>query len=691
MLLKSYITDNPNIDEGYECATEAIEKFTGTKNVININEITNRGHISYEGDTVIIKHDKTKRTYDAYSLMKDIEPPKADVPEVKEEKPVKLSDSVKRSQEELDEERDREYEPETVKYGSIQPYYEEYSKRDDWTIMRMPNGKEWKHHGDTPDKYITVEKPVLTEEIKKEWLLTDYQRKNNYMNLRKLMRFIMLNWRMRVTDETVATVISIPVTQKSYRRIFGEVKNTQRVRELALKVGLITPFDNRFRFNGKETTKKEGFMGKRYLWHHSVENEIMNMCLSMGLQPWTSHDTAELMKSHISYWDVDVPWNKVRISSHTNIAIDPEIPYMDFMHTLGLKYRQAYPQIVQNNLIMARYNELDYVRENPELRLKAEVSFKVNEDRTRVVKAGYRDWCPASSIPKKRGKKIPMRWQSRPQMLRSLGLKYENDITSSVPRHIYFLTHGEWLPQHTDIYNLLWEIMDEPDRTRMFGTSWQEARPAIKKLFMLVAFGGTDKEIAAHILRKVSLNPSIIVKEDEVLESAYTLIHLMRTAMKDLLGVTEASSEIFLHETSTTLLAMSILMDRGVKVYKCYDCLYTDRLIDMDEVMEEATSLYKSTYPWYFGTMPTSATLPATMKAHAIDLLLIASTDAPLNPFWGNDLELERVIKEITVLDNNTTTLLIQWLAWQAYCIQVGMDAGELDVPCIRKKRIKAA
>lgn len=532
------------------------------------------------------KEQETKEDSDNYVTLED----------VIEEQNKLYNEDIKRSEEILDKTRDTAFEPHTVLYGNYVPMFFEFPKHK--KISGFNSFDEPITYPSLESDYNKkIECPEWNQELFEEIFLNKKQKNKGYKRLRKLLALIKSNERLRSNKNDRATLISILHTSKYNLRLFGNKARVHEVLWNARLIKLIEFQDERYRYNTEKTTNTTlETYGKQYLWHHVIEEKVRNICDKLSLTEWKPHENLRYVKPRI-YNLESISDDKIVIHQHTNIHVPEKMRITDFLYSLNERYYKKYPILKKNEQIMKRYNEQSWVTE--EMKLHASLSFKFDKKKTKVISVGYRDFAMANSLPKinEFNKETGMPYKTRSEFLKANRLNYEFDVKSSVPRTEVFRNTGRYFNQDEDIYELLW---NELKHKRLWAESFREARPVIKKFFMNCNFSKSIDKAVLSQSWKMSKNKFVSIEKEDFIKWVTMAFEDLTNAIYKVCGKQSGSSEVFLHETSITLLALDKLVSKGIRVYKCYDAFYTNQYIDFNTLMKKSSLQYKKENPQFF-------------------------------------------------------------------------------------------
>ena len=143
------------------------------------------------------------------------------------------------------------------------------------------------------------------------------------------------------------------------------------------------------------------------------------------------------------------------------------------------------------------------------------------------------------------------------------------DVKSSIYRTTYFLNTGEWLPQETDLYPLMYAGLrpDDPDGYE-FVTAAQRAEYKQGCMRLYFCPSAADQ---LNKMRRAGLLSPYHTKEEQLAD-----IEEARRKMRLAVGGRTYGSEVFLHESAVLLSLRRELYARGVQTSQCYDGFWSD-------------------------------------------------------------------------------------------------------------------
>lgn len=249
---------------------------------------------------------------------------------------------------------------------------------------------------------------------------------------------------------------------------------------------------------------------------------------------------------------------------------------------------KAYPQIAYYRSIVEELNKTTCTASNA---IKFEESIKRSRSGN-ITKIGIRatQWLSCfPSINKEHIKKYSD-GEFRENILRKNWSNYdEYDVKGSVPRIARFINLNEWEDLSVDSYE---RIFSNFDFTKLgLNSGWTEYnRQKAKELFMLLYFGGSEKEIIKSIKdRGLFVGIDLIEPVKEL--KYYVMSYCGSSAKKD--------TSIFLHESCIYLEVMAELAKRNIKVLQVYDGFYFPKgqmPLDMDNIVYESVRRYYSKF-----------------------------------------------------------------------------------------------
>lgn len=482
------------------------------------------------------------------------------------------------------------FKPLTLPYGSEGNFYDSHGN--------LKNVKKLKSKFNS--KYFTTKKNLI-----------DYRKADD---LRKLYALCLFYSRIRSADPNQVTVLPIAQTQFALIRIFGSQVNVSNLLESARTCGLIECQDERYVFVSETTWNKEYWKQKafckKYFYYKKVEDELLTFCKDHNIKPWTKDDNAVPAVYELP----EYIQSRIKISSRIKGVEKPDIiSTSEFEQSIRKVLEQKYPEYLEIQKAVQEVNSCPFYQEHPELQLKGEFTIKIKDGK--LKKIGFRVTNRACSVSKE--EKNNQIYRSREVMLNALNLNgTSHDVKSSIPRVMYLLSHGTWLPETVDIYKMIFDRMKENGSRSLedYSTFTPELRDFFKTAFMTVNFSKSEQEASSSLSHRI-LKPknrheveSQRYFKEEYSEEYFSItsgtrsyldlfVHEYRNALIQTIGFTSSSS-IFLYES---LIYINVLKElvRHSNVFECYDAFYLNTNIDSNYIEnlieEKALQVYRTT------------------------------------------------------------------------------------------------
>ena len=463
------------------------------------------------------------------------------------------------------------------------------------------------------DEYGQIHNIKLESKFKPKYFLTakgllDYRKIDM---LRKLYALCKFYSRVRGASPDDVTVLPMAQTQFALVRLFGSQVNVSNVIDCAKKTGLIVTQNERYYFVSETTIYKEFWKenskSKTYFYFKNVEDELLDFCKEHRVSPWTEKDNPVPAVFELP----DYIKSRITISPHIKGVVKPDIiSVSEFESSVRKILEEKYPEYNEIQNLIKEVNSCPFYRTHPELQMKGEFSIRIKGNRLRKV--GFRVTNRACSVSKE--EKDNQIYKSREIMLNALKLNgTHHDVRSSIPKVMYLLSHGKWLPQSADIYEMIFESMKKSGSTSLknYSTFTAPLRELFKTAFMTVNFSKSEKEASRSLSRRILTprNKSEVESrnyfKDEytdeyktITEGTKNFIHTFvteyRNAVSSVIGFT-SSSDIFLYESLIYLKTLKTLL-KCSNAFECYDAFYLNKNIDSEviETMIEENAL--STY-----------------------------------------------------------------------------------------------
>lgn len=466
-------------------------------------------------------------------------------------------------------------------------------------VAKRLKKEQQKESSETGDKQeIKVEKlqEAISEEVQetkfdgwkpyeiKEYTLPEFKipvkKSNNYeaakrQQLSKILAFIEFAKRKRL--KTGCTAIPIPTTSRVNLMIWGYPKAISRAIKFMEEIGLISVFDDSYRFG----VPFEGAnYGKTYCYYKDNEDKVIQYCKDNNIFKYEIDDVEEIETeeqveiingiNEVKEFDV----SKVRFGRNLNLEKPEGFSKPDFEMYLTQCLYVNYPEFKFHRKKVKEINDRFY--ENyPEFRLRFKPRFTWNGNT--VVKIGIRvsnEYCCKEK-------------EERRELLYQYGFHLEKDVRSSVPRLTLSINTGHWIDEDIDIYKL---INDEFDPS--IGCK-DRRRELIKKYVLPIYFeDGSDKMLAKNITYKYDMTG---VDKKEVDD----LVGRLRQATLKAIGGRTYGSDIFYIESCVYLMTVYDLLTSGHMVWLVYDAFYSNGEEDQETFESMLRHGIKMNFRWF--------------------------------------------------------------------------------------------
>ncbi len=368
--------------------------------------------------------------------------------------------------------------------------------------------------------------------------------------LSKILTFIDSVKRKRL--KTGCTALPIPTTSRKNLKIWGNPKEISRAIKYMIEIGLISVYDETFRFG---TKYKNGNFGKTYAYYVDNEKKFIQYCNDNNIQKYVVEsileELTEEQEKTMESIDETVLFEiaEVKFSNNLKLKMPEYISKKDFEIFLTLCLYQNYPEFKFTQIKVKEINE--HYKEYPEFAMVFEPHF--TWDNNVVTKIGIRatnEFCNKKK-------------EDRAEILDEYELNLQKDIKSSVPRITLAINTGKWPDESIDIYE---RINEEFEPGSAFTNNRREA---IKHYHLVSYFAeGSDKLLGKNVTYKLIDREGI--NKPEVDE----LMGRLRKAALKVEGGKFYGSEIFYVESCVYLMTVYDLLCSGYKVWLVYDAFY---------------------------------------------------------------------------------------------------------------------
>ena len=372
-------------------------------------------------------------------------------------------------------------------------------------------------------------------------------------HLRQILAFV--EYVQKIRFKNGCTIIPIPTTSNRNLMIWGYPMAITRGKKLMEEMGLITVYDNSFRFCAYEG----GSYGKLYAYYEENERKLIQYCKENGIYKHVVkntrefNDEGEAEKFEITFDSVEssktFDVSEVRFGKGLTLEKPKGVSFADFDDYLTCCLYKNYPELEFHQMKADEINERFY-KDYPEFKLRFRPHFTWKKNT--VVRIGIRltnEFCNKTK-------------EERKELLDKYGFRLAKDVKSSVPRLTLSINKGEWIDEDIDIYEL---INNEFDPGSEFT---KERRDAIKHFMLTTYFEeGSNKWLGKNITYKLKKRDFDKKEVDELLG------HLRDSARKVLGGT--FGSDIFYIESCVYLMSLYDLLTSGHMVWLVYDAFYS--------------------------------------------------------------------------------------------------------------------
>lgn len=393
------------------------------------------------------------------------------------------------------------------------------------------------------------------------------KKSNNYESskvemLSKILTFIDFAQRKRCKNG--CTAMPIPTTSRQNLMIWGSEMAVSRAIKFMKEIGLITTFDESYRFG---VPYEGGNYGKLYAYYEENERKLIQYCKDNNIHKYVVKNVEEIRT------EKEIKRIETIIESIDKVKTF-EISDVRFGKKLDLKKPEGFSKAafeiyltlclyVNNEELIYHQMKADEINKRfyepyPEfkLRFKPHFTWKGNK----VVKIGIR-LSNAYCCKEK---------EERKELLKQYGFHLAKDIKSSVPRLTLSINTGHWIDEGIDIYELINKEFDPGSEFT------EERRDNIKRYVLPTYFDeSSDKMLGKNVtykLGKTGLNKKEV---DE-------LMGCLRAAMLKAVGGKTYGSDIFFIESCVYLMTLYDLLTSGHMAWLVYDAFYSNGEEDDD-------------------------------------------------------------------------------------------------------------
>ena len=379
--------------------------------------------------------------------------------------------------------------------------------------------------------------------------------------LSKILTFIDFAQRKRFKEG--CTVMPIPTTSRQNLMIWGYPKSVSRAVQFMKEIGLISAYDDTYRFGVPYVGAN---YGKLYAYYKDNEDKLIQYCKDKGIHKYVIKNVENLTGAQVKKVKaVDeartFDLREVRFDRDLKLIKPEGVSKTDFESFLTQCLYTNYPEL---KFYQAKADEInDRFYENyPEFKIRFRPHFTWKDNK--VVKIGIRAANEFCSKPKK----------ERDELLEVYGFHLRKDVKSSVPRLTLSINEGHWIDEDIDIYRL---INDEFDPgAELTKEEWDLRREAIKYYILKTYFIETsNKMLGKNAVYKLGKTDIVKTEVDE-------LMGRLKAATRKVLGGKLLGSEIFYVESCIYLMTVYDLLTSRHMVWLVYDAFYSNGSEDQE-------------------------------------------------------------------------------------------------------------
>ena len=406
--------------------------------------------------------------------------------------------------------------------------------------------------------------------------------------------FDYLNKRMQL--QHYESVVQIATTSKSLIELLGYKMAVKRTIDLAIQMGLLAPYTESYHYGSHN---KLSNYAKTYVLNKFIYKIFIEYCKDNDISIMKEY------KRNISYNTVIHYGNKLnlddfRISSKLRIKNVDNLPKAEFeqfaIQTMKDNYNKKWNNVytwTENKINECR--SFNFYKKNPNFApiFRPNVKWQANGNKV-VTKISVRATNSCVAAKKTKDPNDVKGIIYRDDIRQQFGLLYEHDVTASVPTNTYLINYGKWLDD-VDFYELFWKELQKLDSSLVNVDFTPEIRNALKRLFMTIRFD-KDKLMGTHIANRVALHKSH--KDYNAYDWRKELPELMKLLKQAVVNVIGEfnDSEIFFIESAIYADVTAKLLKKGIKVFQCYDCWYTDKEVDIASIVKESAEAFYSKF-----------------------------------------------------------------------------------------------
>ena len=373
------------------------------------------------------------------------------------------------------------------------------------------------------------------------------------------------------------TIMPIASTNKKFISICGSQRNASNLIQYMITIGLLSLEDNEYQFNATQ----EGYnKSKIYRYYYDNEQEVIKYCEENDINKYVirnnklKHIDTVVQSFRIENFEDE----QVKFSSHLHLLKPANYSVTQFENYVENILYKNYPLLAHYQELADNINDT-YYDDHPELAIRFVPHFTWNNSNKAITKIGIRATNTLVSVKKdKDNGNDNFHGFYKEDILNKYGLNLEKDVTSSVPRITLSMNARYWIPEDVDIYEMIYTEYVTNHTYDTVVQSFEEVRPAIKKLHMRGYFDCPNM-LGVHTRRamKTVVDKEAVDKEMKIYQNAITVAE----------GGRLYGNEIFFHESCIYMDVLNQLLKDGFFVWQCYDAWYAKKEGISQEQFEE--------------------------------------------------------------------------------------------------------
>ena len=380
--------------------------------------------------------------------------------------------------------------------------------------------------------------------------------------LSKILAFVDFAQRKRLKEG--CTAMPIPTTSRQNLLIWGYPKSVSRAIAFMKEIGLISTYDDTYRFG---VPYEKANYGKLYAYYKDNEDKLIQYCKDNGISKYITKNVEKISNKNLikkiekieAIINFDIP--DVRFGRGLDLEKPNDVSKTDFESLLTQCLYINYPEL---EFYQAKADEMNerFYESYPEfkIRFKPRFTWKGNK----VYKIGIRaanEFCNKTKA-------------ERAELLKKYGFYLEKDVKSSVPRLTLSINKGYWIDEDIDIYKLINNEFDP--ETELTREGWELRREAIKHYMLTTYFeDGSDRMLGKNVTYKLDKEGLVKAEVDE-------LMGRLRTAATKVLGGKTFGSDIFYVESCVYLMTVYDLLTSRHMVWLVFDAFYSNGSEDQE-------------------------------------------------------------------------------------------------------------